>query len=450
MMSAGTVNLVSYLEELPPVKLAKIYGSHWTCQAVLRSLPPLAKQYVLRLLFINTGISENIVNSWAQSSARAKHDTAVDALQRLQVLRKQMDRSGNVLYSLHGSFQEKLQEALCARHSGIGSPPKSILGIAPSTADVAKYSTKQWETLLLFLLGDSSSLPSAPSYMDERKLGIAKLLRNAGLMGESNGSVTQAGFQFLLSDTYRQMWQVLREYINTAEASSGVELAPLIGFLLQLGFTTGPIAHRDLTPPEQRISADMAALGVLCPFQGPNGAVYLSPTGLASSICCSGSLAKAADGYIIVESNYKVYAYTDSQIRMKILGLFVRLEVILPNLVVGTINRESIISALNSGITASQVVTYLRQHASPHISDRVPVVPETVADQIQLWEREQNRLRHFEACLFENFKDTDIFNKTCKHARELGVWMWQDNGKRRLVTTQDGLDSMKQFIRANK
>ena len=43
----------TWLEELPAGTVGKLYSSHWACQAVLRGLPPLAKQYVLRLLFLD-------------------------------------------------------------------------------------------------------------------------------------------------------------------------------------------------------------------------------------------------------------------------------------------------------------------------------------------------------------------------------------------------------------
>ena len=43
---------------------------------------------------------------------------------------------------------------------------------------------------------------------------------------QRNRSVTRAGFQFLLSDTYRQVWMLLREYINSAETASGEERLP--------------------------------------------------------------------------------------------------------------------------------------------------------------------------------------------------------------------------------
>ena len=40
------MDFVSWLEALPAATVGKLYGSQWACQAVLRSLPSLAKQYV--------------------------------------------------------------------------------------------------------------------------------------------------------------------------------------------------------------------------------------------------------------------------------------------------------------------------------------------------------------------------------------------------------------------
>lgn len=51
------------------------------------------------------------------------------------------------------------------------------------------------------------------------------------------------------------------------------------------------------------------------------------------------------------------------------------------------IQREwaSVISLLTFAPVHPQIVTYLRQHAHPHVARKVPVVPETVSDQIRLW-----------------------------------------------------------------
>ena len=72
----------------------------------------------------------------------------------------------------------------------------------------------------------------------------------------------------------------------------------------------------------------------------------------------------------------QVYAYTSSALQAAILRLFVRCECVLPNLFVGVLTRESITGALGCGLTADQIVAFLRKHAHPHVAQRVPVVPE--------------------------------------------------------------------------
>lgn len=64
-----------------------------------------------------------------------------------------------------------------------------------------------------------------------------------------------------------------------------------------------------------------------------------------------------------------------------ILKLFVRCDVLLPNLFVGTITRESVMHALRLGITADDVVAYLRDNAHPRVRGNVPVVPGVRSEQ---------------------------------------------------------------------
>ena len=71
-----------------------------------------------------------------------------------------------------------------------------------------------------------------------------------------------------------------------------------------------------------------------------------------------------------------MYAYTASQLQTAILRLFTRCECILPNLFVGVLTRESTVGALACGLSADQILGYLRQHAHPHVASRSPVVPE--------------------------------------------------------------------------
>ncbi len=72
----------------------------------------------------------------------------------------------------------------------------------------------------------------------------------------------------------------------------------------------------------------------------------------------------------------QIYAYTSSAIQTQILGQFCHTDCLLPNLYVGTLTRESVHRALAQGLTAQQIISFLQQHAHPHVAKRVPVVPE--------------------------------------------------------------------------
>lgn len=111
-----------------------------------------------------------------------------------------------------------------------------------------------------------------------------------------------------------------------------------------------------------------------------------SPTRLATTLTSSlpplptasggaGSESKG-EGFIVLETNYRIYAYTgplmppreshelgsqlychspDNPLQTAVLNLFVTLKSRFPNLVVGSITRDSVKRALMNGITADQV-----------------------------------------------------------------------------------------------
>lgn len=64
-----------------------------------------------------------------------------------------------------------------------------------------------------------------------------------------------------------------------------------------------------------------------------------------------------------------------SPVKRAILRLFVRCDVLLPNLFVGTIKRDTVFHAFESGIGAEEIVEYLQQHAHPRVAKKIPVVP---------------------------------------------------------------------------
>lgn len=169
-------------------------------------------------------------------------------------------------------------------------------------------------------------------------------------------------------------------------------------------------------------------------------------------------------GYIVVETNYRVYAYTDSTLQVALIALFcelayryVCLELPIssdverfflyrfPNLVVGIITRESIRQALRSGITAEQIISFLRQHAHPQCYKELPVLPSTIADQIKLWSDERDRFTFSEGVLYNQFHTQSDFEVLKNYAQDRGVLVWYKDMGRTMIVTKEGHDEVKKF-----
>ena len=72
-------------------------------------------------------------------------------------------------------------------------------------------------------------------------------------------------------------------------------------------------------------------------------------------------------GYIILETNYRLYAYTNSPLQIAILNLFVSLKSRFENLVQGVITRDSVRNALSNGISADQIIYFISSNVHPQM-----------------------------------------------------------------------------------
>jgi len=157
---------------------------------------------------------------------------------------------------------------------------------------------------------------------------------------------------------------------------------------------------------------------------------------------------RSSGGFIVLESNYRLYAYTISELHLTILSLFVKLNYHLPNMAVGSITRESIRTALANGISAEQIIKFLNQNVHPQLANDVPAIPETVTDQIRLWEAERNRVAYDKGVLYDSFPSEKAFNKVVQHAKELDVYIWStSNPKQFLMVTEEGHEKIRPFIK---
>lgn len=172
-----------------------------------------------------------------------------------------------------------------------------------------------------------------------------------------------------------QIWTLLIQYLDMAEALS-MKTFEMLDFLFQLGSLEfgKDYAVEKLNSTQKTMLGDLKHLGLV--FQRNKKSSRFYPTRMATSLTSGNSIdlffsststvdivtgltiskGKSIDsGFILVETNYRIYAYTNSSLQIAILSLFLSLQTRFVNMVAGIVTRDSIRDALSRGISADQV-----------------------------------------------------------------------------------------------
>ena len=221
----------------------------------------------------------------------------------------------------------------------------------------------------------------------------------------------------------------------------------------------------NLSPTQLHMLEDLSDLGIV--YRRSSNATCFYPTRLAttlnsdsdalasslssSSLSVGGYSPSEQKRYIIVETNYRLYAYTNSPLRMHILSLFSELGHRFPNMVAGRLTKKTVQRAIGRGVTAEQIISYLTAHAHPvmgtrsHSSNPTPSnhgqqsqasLPPTVVDQIRLWQLEGDRMKATTGFLFKEFLNHQQYKDCLDYADTIGVLIWKNDAKRCFFVTR--------------
>jgi transcription initiation factor TFIIH subunit 4 len=175
---------------------------------------------------------------------------------------------------------------------------------------------------------------------------------------------------------------------------------------------------------------------------------------VAAGFDAAQATATGTKGFIIIETNYRLYAYTTSPLQIAVLSLFTKLTTRYPNMVSGRITRESIYRAISHGITSDQVISYLSTHAHPQLLKASsaqgggPVLPPTVVDQIRLWQIENERMKATSGFLFKEFESQKEYDACVKYADEIGVLVWKSDVKRMFFVSR--VEQLRDYLKSRK
>ncbi|KAI4135489.1 MAG: hypothetical protein LQ347_000631 [Umbilicaria vellea] len=446
-MSASSLRSFEYLESLPGTVFNRLYQQPSTALAIFRRmLTHLAKSFVMAMLYISHPLPVTDLESWVRAD-----NHALSLLERLHVLSTAAVNSGQPrAYTLTNPFAASLRLALTGggNHKSFGIPCSTPAKNPVTIAELDNIARGQWEGVLGYMVG-STGIDLSDSGV-KLSHGVRTLLQLGGLV-EARGKkveITQDGFAFILQEVNAQVWTVLILYLENAE-SLQMDPVDVLSFLFMLGSLElgQDYSKTTLTPTQIQMLEDLGDFGIVYQPSPPSSRFY--PTRLATTLTSdAGALRsvsagfenalRSADGkgFIVIETNYRIYAYTSSQLQIAILQLFCRLSTRYPNMVAGKITRESIRRAVGMGITSDQIISFLSTHAHPQMKKNNPILPPTVVDQIRLWQIEGERMKATVGFLFKDFVSAAEYEAPCRYAEEIGVLVWKNDTRRMFFVTR--------------
>jgi len=302
-------------------------------KAVFQSLSALAKNYVLRLLFVGSGAdssagtTEDEMRVWSihshgsSSKVGVQHATAIEELRALHVLQaahvpEDSGAAERPPLALNPHFRRALQQALLAPREPWGDALRETDAQAqvhvhvPSKAELEALSAAKWDALLRFVVGiaaDAASstraasaagrIHSTTSLVVPAGGTIERFVRRMGLMSAGGGPVaprghqnavfksgksasgnlriTALGYAYMLRSYQEQVWMFVYELISSASTSTalsaGTGQEQLLSLLFMLSYCEFGRGYplSKLTPDQQNLMLEFSQLG-LAYVSGPS------------------------------------------------------------------------------------------------------------------------------------------------------------------------------------
>eukprot|EP00834_Sanchytrium_tribonematis_P008538 NODE_1037_length_2504_cov_0.688565.p1 type:complete len:409 gc:universal NODE_1037_length_2504_cov_0.688565:1125-2351(+) len=382
-----------------------LYQDKFSCLGMLKLFPQEDQVLILQLLFLNDPIAKDVNNS---------------ALIDLCIIKKSVKDEKMVL--LNPLYQQNLRKILVQ---------PTLLDAINSNTEVYDHANDRLNEILQSLVKSNTS---------KMKNSIRILMKNAELI--SKDSITNKGFQFLLQTTSLQYWSLIQVYLKLATTEMHLVLLDVVKFIFLLtllepgkGFNSSA-----LTKTQTAILDDFHTLG-LCYYDKEAHLFY--PTQFTTCLLKEISHTNTDSKFIIIETNFKIYAYTESELQKSILKLFIHMKTEFKNMVAGQLSRDSVRTALNCGISANQIVDYLSTHCHQLMNSDLPM---NIKDQLYLWEQERDRLISYNGFLYSDFPSSQLYKSTLEYATRMNVLIWSNINDRLMFIQDTGHDLMKQFI----
>lgn len=244
------------------------------------------------------------------------------------------------------------------------------------------------------------------------------------------------------------MRQAMGQSLALSSASTA-SVGPGVGGSLGAGGSAGP-ADGAIVPSFMtgEGGGSRVPLSAIYTQDAAGGAGAGAAGGSSSSSAPSASSSSSSKMYCVIEKNFRIYAYTSLPLHIALLSLFAHIDYRLPNLVVASLTRSSVLKAVSRGITAQSIHHFLLQRIHPAVlAEGGAVVPENVVDQLYLWERERHRVQFQEgSMLLTGFDSLAAYRECLAFFQGIGGPLLALEDSRKLVVEEAQLPQFKAWI----
>lgn len=384
---------------------------------LFRYISGKAQHLLMTFLFVDR-MDERNLPSFAGSAAEAE-----ETLQELKSLGFFLVNTGSV--TLNTDVQNQLKHLLRNQILCTLRTKSKLDKRKPTMEKLVGTTQNNWKKLVDFLIG----LGSPPS------ISILRLLIHAGLISQENQefSRTSECFRFLLKAQDIQIAFLLRQML--IDSNDKVKTATFL-FNLSISELEKNYSTKDTN---KGIIEDLSEMGVIYKHNSKSKRYYAAPF-IIGLLTDSPRPIPITEKFLVVETNFRVYAYTQSELHIVLLSYFLKMEYRLPGLIVGSLTRESACDALKEGLNAVQIIEFLKNHSLS--------LPDNVTDQLFLWEKERTRIKDFDSIMLEEFADISLYRSTLNYAQGCGAYLWDSVDRRTIILHKDKAQPVLKYLQS--
>eukprot|EP00049_Salpingoeca_infusionum_P010207 m.172670 g.172670 ORF g.172670 m.172670 type:complete len:356 (+) comp14580_c0_seq15:5405-6472(+) len=289
-----------------------VYRSPAACVSILQlCIPAVVRRVVMQMLYLESPLSPEDVHTTLTAQGIAEWEANHVLLLELHIV-------DEILWPDNIVLEETFKSGLQAALAGTCKADRVASAEPPPLEEGVLHDTSEWETMLHFIVGADVEIDR----------DIIRNLKLDNLMDEDASGelgINTRGFQFVLQDRRTQLWFYLIKLLESAP-KYGFSAAEMLGWLFHL--SQGTLGHAypqsGFTGSQKKVLKAVATVGFVKRVKTAEGVRFYFPTILAKALVDPTVLetTQQEKGFIVIESNFRLYAYTTSELKFQLLCLF--------------------------------------------------------------------------------------------------------------------------------